>query len=198
IDAGRMVEEGLAMGETVFTPNLQLLKVLITGGMEDLETYKAALSEFIRVNPDSDLIPYAQKLLETSGNFEANEERRLEMHYTLAQANPHYFVMVYRRTEPLSETAPAVLEEFSKNYFPELGLHTSILVLDEGNAMTIVSNFSNAATARQYYKTFIDKLETFSELRNHKYDKFVITSDNFNILYRTKGLNEYLQFFERN
>src|SRR5690606_18607035 len=38
IDASRMIEEGLAMGETIFTPNLQLLKVLITGGMEDLKT----------------------------------------------------------------------------------------------------------------------------------------------------------------
>lgn len=198
IDAGRMVEEGLAMGETVFTPNLQLLKVLITGGMENLETYQAALSEFIRVNPDSELTPYAKKLLETSSKFEANTEKRMQMRYTLAETDPHYFVMVYRRTESLSGAGSAGLEEFSKNYFPDLDLHTSILVLDEGNAMTIVSNFSNGATARQYYKTFIDKLETFSELRNHKYDKFVITSDNFNILYRTKGLNEYLQFFERN
>ena len=198
IDASRMIEEGLAMGETIFTPNLQLLKVLITGGMEDLKTYQAGLSEFIRVNPDSDLVPYAEKLLDASGDFEANEARRLTMRYTLAEADPHYFVMVYRRTESLSGAGSAVLEEFSRNYFPDLALHTSILMLDDEYAMTIVSNFSNGATARQYYKTFIDKLETFSELRNHKHDKFVITSDNFNILYRTKGLNEYLQFFERN
>lgn len=198
IDASRLAEEGLAMGETVFTPNLRLLKVLITGGMEDVETYQAALGEFIRVNPDSDLIPYAQKLLETSKEFEANKEKRLEIRYTLAETNPHYFVLIYSRAEPVAEIGSSVLEEFNKSYFPNLELNTSILVLDEGRAMTIVSNFSNGATARQYYKTFVDKLETFSELRNHKYDKFVITSDNFNILYRTKGLNEYLQFFERN
>src|SRR5690606_20002503 len=166
--------------------------------MEDLKTYQAGLSEFIRVNPDSDLVPYAEKLLDASGDFEANEARRLTMRYTVAEADPHYFVMVYRRTESLSGAGSPVLEEFSRNYFPDLALHTSILMLDDEYAMTIVSNFSNGATARQYYKTFIDKLETFSELRNHKYDKFVITSDNFNILYRTKGLNEYLQFFERN
>lgn len=198
VDARRMADEGLALGETAFSPNLQLLKVLITGGLEDVETYQAALVEFIRVNPDNELVPYAQKLLETSQKFEQNQEKRLEIRYTYAEADPHYFVMVYRRTEPLSEIGPSVLEDFNKNYFPGLDLNTSILVLDPSSAMTIVSNFNNGATAVQYYKTFVDKLETFSELRNHKYDKFVITSDNFNILYRTKGLNEYLQFFERN
>src|SRR5690606_36239976 len=119
-----------------------------------------------------DLTPYAQQLLETTRKFGENEERRLKIRYTTAEADPHYFVMVYRRTEPVSAIGSSVLEDFNRNHFPDLGLNISILTLDEDKAMTIVSNFGHGATARQYYKTFVDKLETFSELRNHKYDKF--------------------------
>ena len=48
------------------------------------------------------------------------------------------------------------------------------------------------------YKTFNEKLSTLNELRNHKFHSFVITKDNFDIFYRTKGLDEYIQFFEKN
>jgi len=198
IDANLTVEEGLALGETMFTPNLQLLKVLVIGGMEDIATYQAALNEFMRVNPDSELLPYARKLLETTRKFEENKERQLVIRYTPAMQEPHYFVMIYKRTEPVSEIASSVLEDFNRNYFEASELNISELDLNEGYGMTIVSDFDNGATAQQYHKTFIDRLETFGELRNHKYNKFVITSDNFNIFYRTKGLNEYLQFFEKN
>src|SRR5690606_13705016 len=62
IDARRVAENGIALGETAFTPQLQLLHALITGGLDGVEAYQEALSEFIRINPDSELLPYAQKL----------------------------------------------------------------------------------------------------------------------------------------
>jgi hypothetical protein len=41
-------------------------------------------------------------------------------------------------------------------------------------------------------------MSSLTELGNHKFDTFVITKDNFDIFYRTKGLDEYLKFFETN
>jgi hypothetical protein len=35
-------------------------------------------------------------------------------------------------------------------------------------------------------------------LGNYNFHNFVITKDNFDIFYRTKGLDEYIQFFEKN
>lgn len=198
IDANLLVEEGLAQGQTVFSANLQLLKVMIVGGMEDIKTYQNALNEFIETNPDSELLPYAKKLLDASRKFEENKERRRVMHFTHDMESSHYFVMVYRREEPINEIASFVVENFNKTYYGGQPLNISNLALNDEHGMTIVSDFPNAAAAQQYFKTFTEKLETLGELRNHKFNKFVITSDNFNIFYRTKGLNEYIQFFEKN
>ncbi|NJM25457.1 MAG: hypothetical protein HC859_08180 [Bacteroidia bacterium] len=50
----------------------------------------------------------------------------------------------------------------------------------------------------KYQRTFNEKLSTLSGLRNHKFNTFVISKDNFNILYRTKGIDEYLRFYDKN
>ncbi|MDZ7650835.1 MAG: hypothetical protein U5K54_28900 [Cytophagales bacterium] len=42
------------------------------------------------------------------------------------------------------------------------------------------------------------RLPTSKPLSNHKFYSFVITKDNFQLFYRTKALDEYLTFFDRN
>ena len=64
--------------------------------------------------------------------------------------------------------------------------------------ITLVADLPRVSSALEYVYTFTEKLPGFVELRNHKFDNFVITKDNFDIFYRTKGLDEYLYFFEKN
>lgn len=92
----------------------------------------------------------------------------------------------------------AVLERFNQNYFKELKLRTSNLVLNDDYIITLVAELPRVSSAIEYVRTFNEKLPTFTELRNHKFNNFVITKDNFDIFYRTKGLDEYLYFFEKN
>jgi hypothetical protein len=90
------------------------------------------------------------------------------------------------------------LERFNQQHFKISKLKTSNLTLNEEYALTMVSELPGVTQAMEYKKTFTEKLGTLNELRNHKFNSFVITKDNFNIFYRTKGLDEYLQFFEKN
>jgi hypothetical protein len=71
-------------------------------------------------------------------------------------------------------------------------------VLNDDYVITMVSELPRISFALEYYKTFIDKLPEFTALQNHKISTFVITKDNFDIFYRTKGLDEYIKFFEKN
>ncbi len=71
-------------------------------------------------------------------------------------------------------------------------------MLDEQYTLTFVSGLPRVSNALDYIQTFKEKLPSMTELRNHNFNNFVITKDNFDIFYRTKGLDEYLQFFEKN
>lgn len=195
IDARRTTQQGIALGETAFTPQLQLLLALITGGLEGVEAYQHALSEFVRTNPDSEFIPYAEKLLETSRKHQSQDAPAREPRYTYSVSDPHYFVVIHPKG---ADGVAERLEAFNRNHFEEAQLTTTEVPLDENRVMAVVSHFPDEAAARQYYKTFIEQAAALGDGQHRTRDKVLISSVNFNILYRTKGLDEYLKFFERN
>ncbi|HKZ36292.1 MAG TPA: tetratricopeptide repeat protein [Chryseolinea sp.] len=192
------INDAAALGENSFTPTLELLRILVLGKTEDINKYQYALGEFIKTNTGSEVGAYAEKLLAASQNFQKNQEQKQGIQYIRSLEEPHYFLMVYRNEENMSFAASSVLEKFNSDYFKDLKLKTSNLVLNDTHTLTLVADLPGITNALDYMKTFNEKLGTLTELRNHKFNNFVITKDNFDIFYRTKGLDEYLQFFQRN
>lgn len=192
------IAEAEAMGETTFDPNLKLLRILITGKTENINKYQYELDQYIKANPETELAKYAQKLLDASREVIKANEKLGGIQYIRSLEEPHYFVLVYKRAENMSDAASATLEKFNQENFKELNLQTSNLVLDEQYTLTFVSGLPGISVAIDYIQTFKQKLPSIVELRNHNFNNFVITKDNFDIFYRTKGLDEYLQFFDKN
>src|SRR5690606_37239296 len=192
------IEEAYALGENTFTPTLDLLVILIAGKTEDINRYQYMLGEFIRDHPEDELGKYAKKLLEASQNFQKAQESAGTIEYIRSLEEPHYFVVVYKAEENMSLGASNALTKFNNANFQDLKLTTSNLTLNEMYMITLVSDLPGITTALDYLKTFNEKVNTLSEFRNHKFHNFVITKDNFDIFYRTKGLNEYIKFFEKN
>jgi tetratricopeptide (TPR) repeat protein len=191
------IAEAEAMGETAFKPRLDLLKILITGETDDLTRYQFELEEYIKTYPDGELTPYAKKLLASSRELTLSQEKS-QVGFVKSFEEPHYFVIVYQKADKLSEPASADLEKFNEQYFKDLKLKTSNLILDDARALTMVTELPDLNAASAYRRTFVEKLNTLAGIKNQKFNSFVITKDNFNIFYRTKGLDEYIQFFEKN
>jgi len=196
--AGRVIEEAIAMGNTAFTPNLKLLQILIIGKTEDISVYQQKLDQFSQENSGTEAGSYATKLLEASRNLQTRQELQKGIQYVRSLEEPHYFVLIYRNDENMGATPSLVLGKFNQDYFKDLKLKTSNLALDDNYTMTLVADLPRISSAIEYTRTFNEKLPSLTGLRNHKFHSFVITKDNFDIFYRTKGLDEYLQFFEKN
>jgi len=192
------INEAMALGQTSFTANLELLKILVLGEKEDINQYQYALSEFIKTHPDAEVTPYAQKLLDSSHSFQKNQEKEKGIQYIRSFEESHYFVIVYKQNDKLGDKITPALEKFNAANFADLKLQTSSLILNDDYALTMVSELPRLSYALEYYKTFVEKLPQFSVIEDHKIFTFVITKDNFDIFYRTKGLDEYLRFFEKN
>jgi tetratricopeptide (TPR) repeat protein len=196
VDARLLIDEALQNEATAFTANLELLRVLIIGQTEDEAAYELALQRFIEKYPDSEVTAYAQKLLETSKQFQASLQK--QKGYIKSFEEPHYFVLVYPAEEHLEDQATVALTKFNLTHFSDLQLKVSNLALNEQYSLTLVSLLPRVSSAIEYYRTFSEKRNSLSEFENHKFDIFVITKDNFDIFYRTKGLDEYLRFFQKN
>lgn len=197
-EASRILDEAMALGRTAFSSTVELLKILIVGRTEDINKYQYQLDQFSQANPETEAGSYAKKLLEASRGFQSKQEQSRGIQYIRSLEEPHYFVLVYRQDENMSSAGTSALESFNRDNFKELMLKTSNLGLNEEYTMTLVVELPRISSAIEYMQTFNEKLSTLSELRNHKFHSFVITKDNFDIFYRTKGLDEYLQFFEKN
>jgi tetratricopeptide (TPR) repeat protein len=198
-DSARFVlKNALNMGETSFVPTMKLLEVLIIGKTEDISRYQYELQEFIKAYPDTEQAQYAQKLLETSRKFAEAEEKRKGIKFSDAFDEPHYFVLVYAKSDKINEILTAALEKFNKSNFQQKSLRTSQLQLDDNYTVTFVSELEDKAAAMEYFRVFTENRASIPDFRNHKFDNFVITKANFDTFYRTKGLNEYIRFFEKN
>jgi outer membrane protein assembly factor BamD (BamD/ComL family) len=192
------IAEAEQLGETSFSPQLELLRILIAGRTEDISRYQYLLDEFTKKYPETPTGLYAKKLLETSRKFMDDQEKRKGIQYIRSLEEPHYFVIVYKRSENIGNKASFALERFNETYYKELKLKTSNLTLNDDYIITLVDELPRVSAAIDYVRTFNEKLQGMTELRNHKFNNFVITKDNFNIFYRTKGLDEYIYFFEKN
>ena len=192
------IEEALALEKTSFHANLELLRILITGKTENISQYQFALDKFMKDYPASEVTPYAQKLLETSRDYQLRQEKEKGIQYIRSFEEPHYFVLVSSRDSKIESAASEILESFNTSYFKDLNLKVSTLILNDTYTLLLVSDLPRISSALEYYKTFTEKRSTFTGLKDYKFSNFVITKDNFDIFYRTKGLDEYLQFFEKN
>lgn len=186
------------LGETVFSPTLKLLRILIIGETEDISKYQYELNKFIEEYPAMEIAAYAKTLLETSRSFQQSQEKKKGIQYIRSLEEPHYFLIVHKQSDKIDELILTALESFNQENFESLNLNISNLIFTDQYAITFVADLDNVTTAIDYYQTFIQKLPTIDGLRNHKFDNFIITKDNFETFYRTKGLDEYLQFFEKN
>ena len=185
------------IGETLFTPQLELLQILITGKTEDVTRYQYELGEFIKKYPDPRLNAYAQTLLASSKLFLEKTERAKGIRFVASFDEAHFFVVVYRILDKAGSAVASRLEALNSEFFKNQKLETSNLIFNEQYILTFVGNLANKTDALSYYDRFeksTSKEKPFSTLYFHN---FVITKDNFNIFYRNKALDEYLSFFDR-
>jgi tetratricopeptide (TPR) repeat protein len=194
----RKIDEAIALGESSFLPQLDLLKVLITGKTEDITRYQFELGEFTKKYPTSHLQAYAKELLAATNTFLENAERAKGIRFVRTPVAPHQFIIVHKKSDKLSTPLVLALEKLNQTQFRNIRIQTSNLAFNEELTLTFVLEFKDLATANQYMKTVATSILSKPEFINFKFDTFVITQENFSTFYRTKALDEYLAFYDRN
>jgi len=196
--AAEKINQALEIGQTSFTPQLELLKIMITGKTEDVTRYQFELGEYLKKYPDGELKPYAEQLLAASKTLLEKLEKAKGIQYGTSLEGPHTFVIVYNTGDRITNPVSTTLENYNDAQWKELKLNTSNLILNDEKTITLVTEFPDRKAALSYFDKFLAQIATSRPLSSYKFYSFVITKDNFQIFYRTKALDEYLTFFDRN
>jgi len=195
--ASARLSEAESLGETGFTSQLDLLRVLITGKTEDVTRYQFELAEFAKKYPDSPLKAYSETLLAASKLLLERREKAKGIRFQNNWSGPMVFVLLHKKEDKLSDRISAYLEKILAQLTIR-GPQTANLIFDETRSLTLLSEFSDIESARVFYSRFLELDARQNPLSGYKFDTFVISKDNFQVFYRTKASDEYLTFFDRN
>jgi len=179
-----------------FSDQLRILGILIDGKVEGQYRYQYELQQFIEAYPESSMVSYAQELLDASKDFKTKELQRKGAQYITYFDQPHFFIFVYPNLGANAEIIPALIENYIDEHNPDIDLKTGNLSLNEGFSIVLVNKFQTKDQAMDFYDAFIGSDLQFPGADEVTFETFVITEDNFQILYQAKRTENYNKFFE--
>ncbi len=183
-----------AFPENKFGDHLALLNVLNMGEMDGQVKYEFELNNFIKTYPDSELLEYANQLVEASESYQINLYNSAKAKFIKYFDQKHYMVIIYANKDELANQITNEVDEYlNSNNFK---LSTGNLVLDENNAMLLINEFPGKTSANAFFKLFSNEMSLNEKHKGEKIHSFVITEDNFDIFYKTKDISAYLNFFD--
>lgn len=177
-----------------FSDNLALLNVIIMGKIDGQVKYQYELNNFIKNNPESDVIEYAQTILKASEEYQINLYNSAKARFVAYFNQKHYLVVVYPNSESLNQEIPEEVESYIAE--KKFGLTTGNLILNADHSLVLINEFPAKGSAAKFLDMMNEELNLKDLHKGEKIYSFVITEDNFDIFYQTKDVNAYLNFFE--
>ncbi len=196
--ASLIINKGLTeYPDNAFADNLKLLQILIIGKTEGVYNYQFALQNFINQYPDSDLNAYARELLNAIDVHKINVQKREGVIFRQNPDQKHYFFVVYDQKDNIAERLIHRVNQFVKAY-PDSELKTANMILDSKYSLILINEFVSIDEALNFYNEFNKDESILGDLKNYKINNFIITKENFETLYSTKGIDYYVTFFNKN
>ncbi len=193
------IDEGMQLyPDNSFSDNMELLKIFLYAKSDGIYKYQYELQEFDKRYPESELLGYVEQLLLSSEDLQQKLSQEKEIQYIPYFDQEHFFVFLYPSEVGLTEKIPKRIDEINEQELEELNLKSGNLIFNEEFSLVLIDEFKDRENAKSYYKRFNEKQSFADDLGPYKFYSFVISKDNFQILYQTKGLEEYLNFFEVN
>lgn len=207
------------------TERLLLLDIMVSGKTESRARYKERLEAYIQNSKDEDLVELARNMLNPllsqaelaelnpkeldeadsiqvdNKSLTENEENAdlPESPFTYSETATHIFLMAMEPgQEEEVKNILADLENFHLAAFPKERLRIGNMNKWE-NTVFIISPFSNAEKAKEYYSKFQNEFKSEGLTDEIKANSFVISVDNFQVMSKSKNLEEleeYRTFFK--
>ena len=181
-----------------FSDQLRILGILIDGKVEGQYRYQYELQQFIEQYPESDMLSYAESLLEASKSFKSKELQRKGAQYITYFDQPHFFIFVYPKIGANAELIPALIENYINENYNGGALKIGNLNLNEGFSIVLVTKFDTKEQAIDFYNSFNKNSIKLPMDESASFEHFIISEDNFQIFYQTKKTEDYLEFFNEN
>ena len=199
-NAELILDSALADFEDVdFLPTVKLMYAVLKAKTENLFSYEKALKAFAEEYPEGPLFNFANTLLAEIDPAKEKIIRHEDFEYSEDFEQMHLITFLFNTEEVKIEALKADVDAYNQEKFAGENLKTAELSFDEGNKQSVVliNAFDTKTLAEAYSKHLKKAMNSFSSLEGKEVDNFVISRDNFQMLFQSKEVEEYLKFYKK-
>ena len=111
----------------------------------------------------------------------------------------HFFVLLVNNEKTNVDALKIKISDFNTKNHDAANLQVNSLLLDNNIEMITVGNFDDSERALNYFNDINQSQYIFAKLETTgNYFVFLISTDNYPILYKNKNIQQYMRFFEKN
>jgi len=192
--------------DTTYIPKFLYLRAISLGAVDVADTLYSSLISLVKEYPTHSIAPLAKSVIQTlvmeygfgvpdslNQNVSGVPEKSI---YTFNDEDMHLMLMIVE-TENVNISALKVrISDFDKKYFGLKRLRVKSLMLNDQFTIITVGNFESADEAGNYLLAFKNDEYVLSGMENDEFKVFAISSSNYPIFYRDKGIEGYEAFFQ--
>ncbi|MAZ93169.1 MAG: hypothetical protein CMF58_02020 [Lentimicrobiaceae bacterium] len=192
--------------DTTLVPKFLYLRAISLGAVNVADTMYASLIDLVLEYPSNSIAPLAKSVIKTlqfeyglgipDSTLLAQQEIAEKSIYSFNPDERH-LVMILVETEQINISALKVrISDFDKKYFRLKRLRVKSLMLNNQTTIVTVSNFDSMDDAGNYLLALKNDEYVVSGLQNKDFEIYSISTTNYPIFYRDKGIKGYKEFFD--
>lgn len=178
-------------------PEFDLLEAFVIGSTTEIQDYILALENVSSKHKGTEVQTKADEILEY---LDADKRNNMEAasKYKLNEEEGHYYIVVMDGyTQKITEAITNISDYNRKNHSSE-ALKTTQMLLDKDHPIILIKNFKNKAKSDLYTKSIEAELPNALKQVDVPYQSFAISKSNFNIFFKDKNADAYMEFYREN
>jgi outer membrane protein assembly factor BamD (BamD/ComL family) len=182
-----------------FLPNAELLLAIMKAKTENIFSYEQALNDFTEEYPDGELHDYAQTLIAGINPVKETIIRNKDFEFSEEFEQSHLISILFLTEEIDVDDLEREVEYYNETTYPDKKLTAGQLEFDSklGQFVLFINVFETKEEALEYDKGLKIALDNFDASKGKEFDNFVISVDNFQMLYQSKEVEAYRTFYKR-
>jgi tetratricopeptide (TPR) repeat protein len=193
------------IAKSKFKPKFALLKSLCIGRLKPISEFELSLKQVVADYPKDSVKIRAEEILAVINKLKFGDKApapidsaSTKVMYKPGPNKTHFFVLAFDTKDVNTEQQSVAVSDFNTKYFESKNYKSNYMPFGKNKGMIVVRLFKNSTEALQYFTTTQSDDDIYKNLEVGTYSYFVISDENYNVLFKEQDTVKYVEFFAQN
>jgi tetratricopeptide (TPR) repeat protein len=205
-EAYSKAREGVTMyGKSQYLPKFEFIRSMSLGKMKGIDTLETNLKLLVAKYPKSDVTPLSEDILRAIAKQKAPEPPPSQTpvmpkdSFYLNLAGPQFLIVISPDDPKIADVFKTRVGNFNSIFYSEKSFDLSSSLFGNKKQLIILKSFASAKEIMEYREYLLNDPDVFKgDVKKDLFKVYPIQPDNLPILYKSKNIEGYQEFFEEN